>query len=331
MTRTPARLLLTAAALVATLAACVPPPTPRPTTTTRPPATSRPTATTTSSTSTTSTTTTTAPAAASPRPVGPSGEFTLLFSDDFDGEELADAWWPNRWFADQCSSGAGDPELQWYTRLPENVSVSGGMLHLTARRETYSCGEWADRFPATRQFTSGWVQTGGSADRNGVNAPVGFSCTVGCYVEASVKMPEGALTFPAMWMLPVEDSGRSRSYPTRPEIDVVEFYDRWDSWEHHLHTTCSGSPRSFGETFAGPDSTGGFHTVGMWWRSPSRLEFYVDGRPAWTYTGCGIPGAGVQMYLILNHAVGHAAPNPQPSEPFPKTMLVDYVRAWHGR
>ena len=41
------------------------------------------------------------------------------------------------------------------------------------------------------------------------------------------------------------------------------------------------------------------------------------------------PGAGERMYIILNHAIGHAAPSPSSGEPFPKDMQVDYVKAWN--
>jgi len=251
------------------------------------------------------------------------GEFQLLFDDEFDGTALSSAWYPNRWFATECSAGAGSTELQWYTDRPANVGVDAGMLRLTARREALTCAEWG----GSKSYTSGWVQTGGSRDRGGQNVDVGFSCRVGCFAEASIRMPAGDQTFPAFWLLPVSESERGNEYRSRPEIDAVEFYRSWSSWEHHVHTTCDGSPEDAGKSFAGADSTDGFHTIGIWWR-PGRIDWYVDGEPSWTYRGCGVPTAEDQMYLILNQAVGNAAPEPSPSASFPKDMLVDYVRVW---
>lgn len=261
-------------------------------------------------------------------PKGVAGSFRLLFSDEFEGSTLGPAWYANRWFATECAPGAGRPEEQFYTSRPQNVSVHGGALHLTAIRETYSCREWG----GTKQFTSGWVQTGGSRDVGGRNVPPGFTCTVGCFVEASVRMPPGGLTFPAVWMLPVRRSasGADAQYPSRPEIDIAEFWDTWSSWEHHIHSACGGRSVDVGSTHVGPDASAGYRTIGVWWRSPNHLEWYVDGVLSWTYTGCGVPGAGEEMYIILNHAVGHAAPSPSRGEPFPKDMAVDYVRAWAG-
>ena len=267
------------------------------------------------------------PSSVAGSPLGVAGNFRIAFSDDFDGGSLGPAWYPNRWFATNCSAGAGNPEEQWYTTRPENVSVSGGVLHLTARRENYSCGEWGG---GTKRYTSGWVQTGGSRDKGGRNVAPGFTCGVGCFVEARVKMPAGGMTFPAVWMLPVRESQGNvdARYPERPEIDILEFWETWSHWEHHIHSVCGNGNVDQGATFRGPDAASGFHTVGLYWRSPNQLEWYVDGVRAWTYTGCGVPGAGERMYIILNHAIGHAAPSPSSSEPFPKDMQVDYVRAW---
>lgn len=280
------------------------------------------------------TTTTSAPTVPTPpsargaRPLGPVGSFRLLFADDFDGSSLGPAWYPNRWFATTCAPGAGTPEEQFYTPRPANVRVHGGSLHLVAQRETYSCGEWG----GTKQYTSGWVQTGGSRDVGGVNRSPGFTCGVGCFVEARVRMPAGGMTFPAVWMLPVRPGtgGADASYPSRPEVDIVEFWDSWGSWEQHVHSVCGAGSIDEGHSHRGADASAGFHTVGLWWRSPSQLEWYVDGVRTWSYTGCGVPGAGEQMYVILNHAVGHAAPSPARSERFPKDMAVDYVRVWTG-
>lgn len=256
-------------------------------------------------------------------PSGPVGDFQLRFADEFEGTELGDSWYPNRWFATQCSAGAGPSELQWYTRRAANVDVADGNLRLTARQEPYSCAEWG----GTKGYTSGWVQTGGSRDIGGQDAAAGFTCTIGCFAEARIRMPAGGQTFPAFWLMPVERSEAGNQYPSRPEIDAVEFYRSWTSWEHHLHTTCSGPDLSTGRSAVGPDITAGHHTIGVWWRS-DRIDWYVDGHLSWSYTGCGIPTAEDEMYLILNHAIGNAAPDPSPTEPFPKVMLVDYVRVW---
>lgn len=255
---------------------------------------------------------------APPPPVGQTGDWSLVFRDEFsDGVLDRTTWYPNRWFADTCSEGAGgDRELQYYTGRPANVSVSEGRLHLTARRERYRCGEGS--WTGHKDYTSGWVQSGGARADDRV-AP-GFTCTVGCYIEARVKMPAGAVQFPAVWLLSTD----RMDYPSRPEIDLAEWWDAWDRWEHHVHFDCGSS--ALRPYHRGPDASGGFHTVGLWW-GENALRLYVDGAQTWEYTGCGIP-QDERMYIVLNLAIGGAAAAPSRSEPFPKTMLVDYVRAW---
>lgn len=250
------------------------------------------------------------------QPQGVSGDFSLVFQDEFSGTELNDAWYPNRWFATNCAPGAGSNEDQIYTTRESNVSIAGGNLRLTAQRENYNCAEWGQ----SRPFTSGWVQTGGSRDVGGINKDPAFTCSVGCFVEASIKMPAGEVTFPAVWMLSTD----GYNYPSRPEFDIIEFYETWDRWKQHLHLDCANP----GFTYNGSDATDGYHTVGLWWQEDS-IKWYVDGVETFSYNGC-VP-INKEMYVILNHAVGGAAPEPSEMEQFPKTMLIDYVRVWQNK
>jgi Glycosyl hydrolases family 16 len=290
------------------------------TTTTTPPTTTTSSTTATTSTSTTvPSTTTTTTVASGLQPAGASGNFALTFDDEFNGVGIdTTKWYPNRWFAAVCAPGANSTELQYYTSRLSNLYVSGGLLHLVAKKESYTCAE--SSWKGTASYTSGWVETGGSRASDGSSAPPGFTCTVGCFVEASIDEPSGAILFPAVWMLPFASSG---DYPSLPEIDNAEFYNSWTDWEHHVHLSCGTQ----GFTYSGPDVTSGFHTVGLWWQA-GEIDYYVDGVKTWSYTGCGIPSGSTQMYIILNLAVGGAAPAPPASEPFPKEMQVDYVRAW---
>src|SRR4051812_28536993 len=125
--------------------------------------------------------------------------WTQVFDDEFSGTALdRGSWYPNRWFAATCAKGATSEELEYYTGRQANVSVADGHLQLTARKESYSCGEgsWA----GTSSYTSGWVQTGGARASDGSAEAPGFTLGLG-YVEARIKLPAGKGLWPAVWML----------------------------------------------------------------------------------------------------------------------------------
>ena len=265
-------------------------------------------------------------AAAVDSPVGLGGYgWKPVFDDEFNGSSLdTSKWYPSRWFAVHCAPGATPGEMQYYTDRPANVSVSGGNLHLTGRKESYNCpdGSWA----GTRPYTSGWVQTGGGQAFDGSQRKPGFTMGLG-YSEARVKLPPGKALWSAFWMMSVStDSQGIQRYTARPEIDGLEVLgDSGNFWRFNVHF----SPDiNWNDPYDGPDTTAGWHTIGVW-RKADSIEWYADGQLVRTYDGPGIPSPDVRLYLILNLVVGGDYPGtPDASTPLPADMLVDYVRAW---
>jgi hypothetical protein len=257
-----------------------------------------------------------APGSATPPP----GWSTLVFHDDFNGAGLDRThWYPNRWFADTCSFGA-NPNTEVQSYWADNVRQPGdGALHLVAQREARPCAE--NGWSGTKPFTSGWVQTGGAhAD---ANVAPGVTCAGDCYWDVTFQMSGGAVLFPAVWLMPVNGT----SYPSRPEIDAVEFAQSYTRWSQHIHFDCTDAGRS--PAYPGASAAdGAWHHIGIAVEPGHKITWYVDGVESWSYTGCGIPAANQQMYLILNVAVGGAAAVPPANEPFPKEMLVDDVALW---
>ena len=121
---------------------------------------------------------------------------SLVWSDEFNSGTAPD---PAKWGYDigTGSSGWGNNELQFYTNRPENVSVSGGTLKITAKRENYS----GSAFTSTRMLTK---------DK--------FSFKYG-KVEARAKLPFGVGTWPAIWML--GNNINTVSWPACGEIDIA--------------------------------------------------------------------------------------------------------------
>ena len=120
-------------------------------------------------------------------------KYTLVWSDDFNGQELdRDKWSP----LIDCS-GRGNNELQCYTDRAKNVQVYNGSLILTALPESYK----------NREFTSGRVHAKGPGWMYG-------------FFEARARLPKGKHLWPAIWMVPT--IGTYGPWPKSGEIDIME-------------------------------------------------------------------------------------------------------------
>ena len=187
-----------------------------------------------------------------------------------------------------------------------NVSVSGGMLNLTAKKNDHG-----------HAYTSGIVITGGSS-----TSPPSFTFQYG-YLEMRAKYPAGKGMWPAFWLLPADGS-----WP--PEIDAPEWLGNTPMidyvtihWgvDHHGHHP--SSQRMY-ETKL--DLAANFHTYGMDWQA-DHVTWYFDGVPIKNFKNVNaIPHK--PMYILLNLAVGGWIAPPDKTNHFPATMLVDYVRVW---
>lgn len=232
------------------------------------------------------------------RPMGPSGDWSLVFNDDFDGNILdAFTWNKGFWFQSVLNN-----ELQAYR--PENVSLKKGVLTLLAevRPTTTTWG-------APMAYASGAVTT---RDK--------FSFTFGV-VEARIKVPKGRGFYPAFWILP--DGKRSP-----PEIDILEILGSTPhtvNFNYH-YLDGDGVHSALPGLFTGPDFSADFHIFTLEW-APTHLKYYIDGIERHRFVGDFVladPG-----FLILNLAVGGNWPgNPDANTLFPQSYQIDYVRVW---
>lgn len=243
----------------------------------------------------------------SPRrdPLGQDGEWSLVFSDEFEGASLdVEKWHPAFPWGNNSTT---TPDLLYET---ENVVVSEGTLKLRALRRTEGA-------PA---YSSGIVTTA-----NSWGDPYRFTFTYG-YVEMRARVPAGAGLWPALWLLPPQ--GRWTS-----EIDVVEILGSAPTVaEMHYHYIDSeGVRRDDGMNYQGPDFSADFHTFAVDW-SPEAIRWFIDGveaRPAFTSAE---QITDDPMYLIANLQVGGEwAGDPSPDTVFPAELEIDYIRVWQSR
>ena len=240
---------------------------------------------------------------ANPAPPPVEGDWRMIFRDEFEGDALNDVWHTAQyWDTDYTVMGNG--ELQAYDAT--GVSVSDGMLHLTARQES----------KYGMPYVSGLVQSGGDDDNP---AKPTFNFLYG-YIEVRAKMPVGKGFFPGVWMMPASHDDENG------ELDVIEMIgSEPTNANFHLHR----HGLEEGDDWLGADLTRTFHTFGVDWQ-PDHVSWFIDGveRSRITDPALICPEA---MYPILNVAVGGDWPGaPDDTTVFPASMDVDYVRVWQS-
>jgi beta-glucanase (GH16 family) len=247
-----------------------------------------------------------------PPPPPPPPVLPYLFRDDFDGTGL-EALDRGAWNVEVNCDGGGNNELQCYVDSAENIFLSDGMLHITARRESDG------------RVTSGRLTTQGKVE-----------IAYGRW-EARLKVPGVLGTWPALWTLG-NDIG-DISWPACGEIDIMENFQRAppDRSGESIYSTAHSAKHSWGTNTALPGgfstalNLAHFHTVRMDW-SPDKLEFFVNGYRTWHLdrspgsTNYDWPYAKPHFALlnlaIGGNGVGYAAP---PDDAYPLTYSIDYV------
>ncbi len=257
--------------------------------------------------------------------------YTLIWSDEFDGDTLDTTKW-------SCQIGTGtsegltdwgNQELEYYTDREENVRVENGELVITAIKEEERVGG--------KMFTSARIRTVTDEDE------VLFATKYG-RVEARIKLPAKEGLWPAFWMLPVDDSIYNE-WAASGEIDIMEARGRLpekvegtihygQNWPNNVY---KGQEYVFQE---GTDITE-YHLYSLEWE-PGVLRWYIDNEcyhttEQWFSKG---PANGtdytwpapfdVPFYILLNMAVGGTfdlESNPYSLDE-PAEMKVDFVRVY---
>lgn len=237
----------------------------------------------------------------------------LVWSDEFDGSTLDTTNWTYD-LGDGSSQGIpgwGNNELQVYRE--ENTSVSGGLLTIEARQESF----------ASASYTSSRIKTEGKRFfRYGK-------------VEVRAKLPEGQGLWPAIWMLGENIS--STPWPASGEIDIMEMVGgsgqedtvhgtiHWDNSGAHAYS--GGQTSLTSATFADD-----FHVFSIEWDA-SEIIWLVDGVEYHTESIVTADKTELHkdFFILLNVSVGGDWPgSPDSTTSFPQQMLVDYVRVYQA-
>lgn len=277
-------------------------------------------------------------------------DWQLIWQDEFNGQHLDTTKWE---MANNCWGG-GNNERQCYTPRPDNVRVKDGSLVLTAKKEAYTGPAEPVDFDShdpeiTRKqpFTSGRVRSRSKGD-----------WTYGRF-EVRAKIPGGQGVWPAIWMLPTQNT--YGGWAASGEIDIMEAVnlgtpsDATDivpgTPETRVHGTLhygashpdnvySGAPYRLPE---GQSPREGFHVYSVEWQ-PGEIRWYVDAVHFATQTSDTWFTKSTQaktehapfdhpFHFVLNLAIGGGWPEATNDKGvdetgFPKQMEIDYVRVY---
>jgi beta-glucanase (GH16 family) len=248
-----------------------------------------------------------------------SGSWTCTFDDEFNGTTLDTSNWVPQVTA---SSGYTSGDTACFTNSPNNISVSGGNLHLTAVRTTapFLCSDPAGSFETSE--TSGEVTTYKL-----------FSQTYGAF-EVNAELPTSTVdglqeTF---WLYPQSIDGYGL-WPASGEIDFGEVFSQYPSLDiPYIHYEEAGHDPNV----TNDDCTinqGAFNTYGVDW-TPGVITVYLNGAvclsdhydPAWPLSS---PAPFNQPFLIsLTQALGMDTNAYSSATQLPASTLINYVRAW---
>ncbi len=241
------------------------------------------------------------------------GQGALVWSDEFDGTSLDTSNWEYMIGA----GGWGNNELQYYTSRQENVSVSGGYLHIVARQESYGGADYTSariRSINKRDFLYGRM-------------------------EARIKLPSTTGIWPAFWMMPTDSV--YGGWAASGEIDIMESTNIATTVHGTIHYggNWPNNVNSGGSHSDGTDYSQDFHVYTLEWEQDV-MRWYVDGihyntETSSTWYSDNAPGnsrAPFDQYFhfLLNVAVGGNWPGyPDGSSVFPQEMSVDWVRVYN--
>ena len=242
--------------------------------------------------------------------------YNLLWSDEFDGKKMDET----KWNYEPHEPGWTNNELQEYTTSTDNVFVRDGKLVLKAIKTTKDGKDY---------YTSGKV-TG----QNKTDFMYGK-------VVVSAKVPEGQGLWPAIWMMPQDESYYGQ-WPKCGEIDIMESLGNDTSISYS--TIHYGEPHAEQQgtiTKSGDESfSAKFHEYSVEWE-PGEMRFYTDDVLVLTVNDWFTAEEGQDdkpypapfnqpFFVQMNLAVGGNWPgNPDDTTDFNNAEFeIDYVRVY---
>ena len=198
-------------------------------------------------------------------PAEPVSDWTLVWSDEFDGTSI-DA---KKWTHEVDCAGGGNNEAQCYTDSAANSFVANGALNIVALPAEEG---------AEKPYTSARLNTRYKADFQYGR------------IEMRAKLPSGQGSWPAFWMMPTDEV--YGGWPKSGEIDIMEAVNLGaeaadqDLPENRIYGTlhygsgpAEGDHKITGMPYAlesGANPADDFHTYAIEWQE-GEIRWYMDG------------------------------------------------------
>ena len=244
----------------------------------------------------------------------PGEQWTLVWSDEFDGDTL------NRenWNFQVLEAGRFNGELQEYTDSEQNAYVEDSCLVIKAIHKSDVHGP--------NQYSSARLNTAQKQTWKYGR------------IAARIQLPYGEGVFPAFWMLGANcnENGGDTSWPLCGEIDIVELFgNKSDAVvEANIHfADAEGAHDQMGSVSVDLEEgifADQFHVFEIEW-DENRVVWFVDGKE---YARQDITTEVMsefhqEFFILLNFAIGGVSAGcPDETTQFPQHMYVDWVRVY---
>ena len=248
------------------------------------------------------------------------GVWQCTLDDEFDGTTLN----RNLWVPIVTAESGFHSGPECLIDSPNNVSVGGGVLTLTVRKEAapFTCQD-ADSGPFETQYTSEQVATYGT-----------FAQAYGRF-EIRAKVPNTPIPGiqESFWLWP-NDQGKYGPWPLSGEIDIAEMFSRWNQLVvPYIHYNNYQDPNVTTYNCVISD-VGEFHNYAVEWTTDT-LTIIYDGQTClvdkWDPMSPQVkPQPFDQPFIIALTQLLGVEPNPfdPATTPLPASTQVDYVRVW---
>jgi len=240
--------------------------------------------------------------------------YSLLWSDEFDGNEIDPSIWTYE-TGDGTNFGLppgwGNNELQIYTNSADNAYLTmddgNEVLAITALKN------------GTDDYTSAKLTT------------QGLKSILFGRLDIRAKVPSGQGLWPALWML-----GENRpiiDWPGCGEVDIMEILgqepNKMYTTLHYVANDNKKGELQKEHPLAGANYSDNYHIYSIEW-TPDKIQYLLDGNPVYEeLIQSDMKEFLRPMYAILNLAVGGYWPgNPDATTAFPASLYVDYVRCY---